>query len=289
MGFARAARSRPARSSAQAARGGARGRLALSVGIAAALGALYVAGDRLWGTGGGETLRLAFGWAAVAMLFAVSALGVRKRALALASRLGAGSSNFWLAVHLYGGSLFLFLVLLHSDFGWPRGWVTQWLWGLSFWTVATGLLGRALQRWIPPLLTSGLSNEVLFERIPELVADLDARAKRLAEAAGTEIRDLFEREIASELAAPARRWRYFVDITGGARERLRPLRYLRAKLSDEEASKLDELESLYRAKLEIDAHFTLQQALRTWLWLHLPTSLLLWVFLALHLWGVLRY
>ena len=269
----------------------ARGRrgLGLSVAIAIALVGLYAAGAWKWGTASGSGLSLAFGWAAAALLLAVSALGLRKRALGLASRLGAGRSRLWLAVHLYGGSIFLLLVFLHSDFGWPHGWVTTWLWGLSLWTVATGLVGRGLQLWIPRLLTSGLSNEVLYERIPELVANLGARAKKLAEGGGPEISDLYERKIAAEFAAPVRSWRYFFDITGGARERLRPLRYLRRKLGDDEGRQLDELESLYRAKLEIDAHFTLQQTLRTWLWLHLPTSLLLWVFLGLHLWGVLRY
>ncbi len=181
------------------------------------------------------------------------------------------------------------MVVVHSDFGVPHGWVTSWLWGLSIWTVVGGLVGRGLQRWIPGLITAGLSNEVLYERIPELVADLAKRAAEISAASGPEIGDLYERSIASQLEAPKRRWRYFLDITGGTRERLRPVRYLRDKLSGEEAARLDALEDLYRAKLEIDAHYTLQQALRTWLWLHLPTSLLLWVFLALHLWGVLRY
>lgn len=260
-----------------------------AIAVSVALVGLYLSGRLFWDASSGSGLSLAFGWAAAALLLAVSALGVRKRALALASRLGAGRSELWLAVHLYGGSIFLLLVFLHSDFGWPHGWVTTWLWGLSVWTVATGLLGRALQRWIPRLLTSGLSNEVLYERIPELVVDLRTRSLALAEAGGAEIRDLYERRLADEFEAPRRRWRYFVDITGGVRERLRPLKYLGARLSEAERTRLDELEGLYRAKLEIDASYTLQQALRSWLWLHLPTSLLLWVFLGLHLWGVLRY
>lgn len=261
----------------------------LAVALSIALIAIYVAGRLVWNTGSGSELSLAFGWAAVVLLFAVSALGVRKRALSLASRLRAGRSSLWLSVHLYGGSIFLLLVFLHSDLGLPHGWATAWLWGLSLWTVAGGLVGRGLQLWIPRLITSGLSNEVLYERIPDLVADLAKRASDLSAASGPEIRDLYVRTIASELEAPRRNWHYFFDITGGIRERLRPVRYLRDKLSNEEAGRLDQLESLYRAKLEIDAHFTLQQALRSWLWLHLPTSLLLWVFLGLHLWGVVRY
>lgn len=261
----------------------------VSIGLSVLLVATYAVGRLIWDVSSGSDLSLAFGWVAAALLLAVSALGVRKRSMSLASRFRAGRSRIWLSLHLYGGSVFLLLVLLHSEFGLPHGWVARWLWGLSLWTVIGGLLGRGLQRWIPRLLTSGLSNEVLYERIPDLVEDLGKRAAEVSESSGSEIRDLYDRAIAAELAAPTRHWRYFFDITGGIRERLRPVRYLRDKLSDDEAGRLDELEGLYRAKLELDAHYTLQQALRTWLWIHLPTSLLLWVFLALHLWGVLRY
>jgi len=261
----------------------------LSIGCSALVVAIYGIGKLFWEVSSGSNLSLAFGWAAAALLLAVSALGVRKRALRLASRLRAGRSSLWLSVHLYGGSIFLLLVFLHSDLGLPHGWATTWLWGLSIWTVAGGLIGRGLQWWLPRLITSGLSNEVLYERIPDLVADLAKRASVLSAASGPEIRDLYVRTIAAQLEAPRRSWRYFFDITGGIRERLRPVRYMREKISKEEAGRLDELESLYRANLEIDAHFTLQQALRSWPWLHLPTSLLLWVFLGLHLWGVLRY
>ena len=95
----------------------------LSVALGLVLVAIHAAGRLLWDVSSGSDLSRAFGWAAAALLLAVSALGVRKRAMSLASRLRAGRSRVWLAVHLYGGSIFLLMVLLHSDFGWPRGWV----------------------------------------------------------------------------------------------------------------------------------------------------------------------
>ncbi|MFQ5524780.1 MAG: hypothetical protein ACE5GX_00830 [Thermoanaerobaculia bacterium] len=249
----------------------------------------YAAGTIWWDAAPGGTLSLIFGWSAAALLLLVTALSARKRAMSFFSRLGLGRSRLWLVLHVYGGALFLLLVLVHSGFGMPEGWVTIWLLGLSIWTVIGGLAGRGMQRWIPRLMTSGLSTEVLYERIPELVDDIRARAAELAASSATEIRDLHDSAMATKLQAPNRRWVYFFDITGGIRERLRSVRYLREKLPEEEAEKLDELEELYRAKFEIDAHYTLQQALRAWLWLHVPTSLLLLVFLGLHLWGVLRY
>jgi hypothetical protein len=60
-------------------------------------------------------------------------------------------------------------------------------------------------------------------------------------------------------------------------------------LPTEEREKLDELERLYRAKLEIDAHFTLQRPLRWWLYAHLPPAIVLLALLLLHLYTVLFY
>ena len=105
----------------------------LSIGLSALVVATYGAGKLVWDVSSGSDLSLAFGWAAAALLLAVSALGVRKRALSLASRFRAGRSSLWLSVHLYGGSIFLLLVFLHSDLGLPHGWATTWLWGLSIW------------------------------------------------------------------------------------------------------------------------------------------------------------
>ncbi len=62
--------------------------------------AIYAAGKLFWDVSSGSVLSLAFGWAAAALLLAVSALGLRKRAMSLASRLRAGSSHAWLSVHL---------------------------------------------------------------------------------------------------------------------------------------------------------------------------------------------
>ena len=178
---------------------------------------------------------------------------------------------------------------MHSAFRLPSGWVTWWLWLLSLWTVASGILGRLLQKWIPRVLASGLSTEVLFERIPELSEEIRQRAEKVAEAADEAVRSLYYRGLAAELAAPRRRWIYLFDITGGIGKRLGEFAHLRPLLAEEERERLEELESLYRTKLEIDAHYTLQQVLRWWLYAHLPTSFLLLVFIALHLYTVLFY
>lgn len=255
------------------------GLCALALGANVWLGELDPAG--VWGT--------AYGVAALVLALAAAGYGLRRRAAGTAARWGVGRVRWWLDFHLWGGLLFAVLMLMHSAFRLPSGWVTGWLWTLSLWVVASGVGGRLLQLWIPRVLASGLSTEVLYERIPVLVEDLRERAEKVAEASDEAVRSLYFRGLAADLEAPRRRWIYFFDITGGLSRRLGEFAHLRPLLAGEERARLVELEELYRTKLEIDAHYTLQPALRWWLWTHLPASFLLLLFILLHLYTVLFY
>ena len=236
----------------------------------------------------GNTWSLAYGSAAAVLMVLAVVYGARRRMMRQASRFRAGGAAGWLGLHIWGGSLFLLLLLMHSGFRLPSGAITGWLWVLSWWTVLSGIGGRLLQRWIPRMLSSGLTTEVLYERIPELVDEIRDRAAELAGGAHEAIAGLY-RGLEPELAAPRRRWLFFVDITAGRERRGREFRHLRRLLGDEDRVQLDRLEGLYRTKLEIDAHYTLQQTLRLWLYLHLPGALLLVALLAAHLYSVWAY
>lgn len=280
---------RPAAAKDRKGGGGGR-RWALGFAVAAALAVLAFAANLVFGeVSPASPWGLTYGAAAAALVVAAAGYGARRRAMRLVSRLGLGRAQSWLRFHTYGGSLFLLLALMHSGFRVPSGTVTWWLWALSLWTVGTGWLGAGLQKWIPRVLGSGLAVEVLYERIPELVAEIRTKAEALASAATEPVQSLYARRVAPALAGPSRRFIYYLDITGGREEQLKEIDYLRRFLSPEEKEKLDELERLYQAKLEIDAHYTLQPALRWWLWLHLPAAVVLPVFLALHLFSVWYY
>ena len=232
---------------------------------------------------------LAYGTSAAVLLLALLFYGSRRRSPRVATRWRLGSARGWLSFHLWGGALFMFLMLLHSGFAWPQGGITRALWLLSAWTLASGLLGLALQRWIPRALASGLRLEVLYERIPELVTELRSQAEVLVASCGRPVQGLYQRSLGPALEAPRRRLLYFVDITGGRRSELRELNYLRRFLDSEESEKVERLGRLYETKLELDAHYTLQGALRWWLGLHLPAAVLLVVLLILHLVAVIYY
>ncbi len=243
-----------------------------------------------WLEGGvwpGDWAGIACGIAAASILLVAAAYGVRRRTRRMSTRLKLGTAAAWLQLHLYGGGLFLFLVALHAGPRWPTGALGWWLWGLAVWVVATGGLGLMIQRLVPRILAAGTSTEAHFDRIGEHVEELRQRAREVAEASDTPIRTLYATSLASAMAAPRRDLGVLLDAGGG--RRLDPIDHLRGLLSSEEKGRLDELEQLYRAKLDLDAHFTLQQLLRTWLWLHVPASVFLVLVVLLHIGAVTYY
>ncbi len=233
----------------------------------------------------GNAWGLTYGTIAALLMVGASLYGVRRRK----PRFRAGRSHTWVQFHVYGGTIFLLLVFMHSGFQVPSGGVTWWLWFLSIWITASGLLGVTLQKWIPRILTSGLTVEVVYERIPELVSQIRDRAEEVALAATDPVRDFYQKNVAAALAAPQSRLIYYFDITGGGHSRARQFEYLRRVLSSDDRKNLDRIESIYKTKLELDAHYTLQKALRWWLYAHVPVSLMLLVLLAVHLFSVFYY
>jgi hypothetical protein len=227
----------------------------------------------------------AYGVLATLLMLAAAALGVRRRTMSRAP----GRAQTWVQVHVYGGTLFMLLTLMHAGFRWPRERLTWWLLILSAWVTASGLLGVGLRKWIPRILTSGLRIEVIYERVPELAAEVRRRADALASSSSTAVQDFYRKEVAPSLRRPEVRPIYFLDITGGIQRRLRNFEFLRRLLAPADRERFAELESLLRTKLELDAHYTLQRALRWWLYAHVPVSLVLLLLVALHLVSVLYY
>lgn len=237
----------------------------------------------------GNNWGMGYGIAAALVMLGVFGLWPRGRGMRFSSRRHLGRTSLWLNFHIYGGTLFLLLMFMHAGMRPPVGTLTLWLWILSIWTVLSGWAGFLLQRWIPRVLSSGLSIEVLYDRIPELIEDIRGRCESLIETCDEPIQTYYKKELATAMDGPRRRLIYFIDITGGIQNRVGSLNFLRGFLNHEEKQKMDQLEHLYKTKLEIDAHYTLQQALRWWLYGHVPFSLIMLLFVCLHIFTILRY
>lgn len=246
---------------------------------------VYLLNLALAPVGAGTLLGRTYGALATVLMVAAAALAARRRAV----RRLPGRAQTWVQLHVYGGALALVLTLMHAGFRWPRERLTWWLLLLSLWVTVSGLIGVALRKWIPRLLTSALRTEVIYERIPDLVADVRQRCEALAAAGSPPLQEFYRQSVAPRLERPRVRWIYFVDITGGIQARIKDFEFVRVLLAAPERERLAELESLFATKLELDAHYTLQKPLRWWLYAHVPVSYVLLLLIAIHLFAVLFY
>lgn len=233
----------------------------------------------------GNAWGLTYGTIAAVLMIGAAFYGGRRRM----HKYHLGKSHHWVQFHVYGGTLFMLFVFMHSGFRIPTGMLTWWLWFFSLWITVSGLIGVGLQKWIPRMLSSGLAIEAVYERIPELVRELRARAEQMIETCTEPVQVFYRRSISPVLMTPQTRLIYYVDITGGIQSRMRQFDYLRRVLSADEKETLDTLEDVYKTKLELDAHYTLQKALRWWLYAHVPIAFALIVLLGFHLYSVFYY
>lgn len=258
--------------------------LAFLIAAAACVG-IYVANAFFGRVHPSTTWGWGYGIAATVLFLGTLVYALRRRLM----RFRPGRTFHYLQFHVYGGTLFLLLLFMHTGFRVPHGVLTWWLWFLSLWVVLSGLVGVGLQKWIPTLLASGLDVEINYDRIPELSDELRERAETLASESGDDVRRFYRRNLADLLAAPHFRPLYFIDVTGGRARLTRKFRHLRRVVPAGQKEDLDELERIASTKYDVDAHYTLQTPLRWWLFFHLPVGLVLIVLIGLHIFTVLYY
>jgi hypothetical protein len=192
------------------------------------------------------------------------------------------TAKAWAQAHVYLGVVALLAVLIHAGFRAPRGGLGWALLTLSVWTTASGLLGVWLQKWIPAALAEGLRVEALYERIPELMANLVTEADALMAGADDVSERFYRTEVRPSLSRPNPSWGFLLDVRASRDRALEPFRRVAEFVTADQKERIDDLMSIYTEKIELDAHYSLQGILRRWLLLHVPTAGLLMGLLAIH-------
>src|SRR5262245_32700059 len=226
---------------------------------------------RFWG--------LTFGTIA-ALLFLNAGLYLARR------RVGArplGTVQRWLQLHVYGTTLAMLFVLIHMGFRWPAGMFGWWLFGLSLWTTLTGILGVFLQKWVPLTIARNLKIEAIYERVPALVERLGAEAEKLMTGAGDALVRVYQTEMKPLLVAPTPRWAYVLDVRDSRARLLEPLTRIQTFVDEKDRERLRDLTTIVSEKLDLDAHLSLQRAMRVWLYTHIPAAMVLLGLLAVHI------
>jgi hypothetical protein len=237
-------------------------------------------GVRVWrGWSAGDVWGLTFGVLA-ALLMLLGALYPLRRRLLIAP---LKTAQDWMQLHVYGSTLAAVFVLVHMGLHLPGGMFGWWLLGLTLWTTASGLLGVALQKWVPSLVATQLTVEVIYERIPDMLEQLRAESAKTMEGASEVLQRFYDAQVRPALAGLSPSWSYVLDARTGRDQRLAPFDHIQSFVSDGDKDRLADLKSIVSEKLEIEAHYSLQRVLRAWPMLHVPPSMLLMALIVAHI------
>ena len=276
------------------------------------------------GPRGGSWPGLCFGIAGSSLMVFAALLGARRRLRTW--RLGRATS--WLKGHVWLGLLSVPLILFHAGFS-AGGPLTTVLLILLIVVTGSGVIGLALQQFLPRLMSEQVPLETVYEEIPHVCEQLRAEADRLVvsvcgdldlepvfsapDPSGSEPaeeNELMAQRRASPLAAPDDE----ADGSGPLRDfylsRVRP--YLGPagrgddELSRREAARdlfdrlrllvppalhgtVEELTEICEERRQLQVQGRLHGWLHGWLLVHVPLTMALLVLGAFHAVWALRY
>jgi hypothetical protein len=252
------------------------------------------------GPRGGSALGLTFGIAGYALMLYAGLLGARKQV----PTWRIGRAQTWMRGHLWLGLLSLLLILFHGGFAF-RGPLTLVLMLLFFIVIGSGIIGAAIQHYVPGFMTSRVPLETIYEEIPHVRAQLREEADQLAasicgpmggvgaEIAGVDIehddrerfREVYLRKVRPYLADPETPDVELADPrrSGETFESLRRL------LAEPVHGVLDDLENICEEEQQLSRQIRIYRWLHAWLLVHVPLSIALLVLGGVHAVMALRY
>lgn len=221
------------------------------------------------------------GWALMAVMVFLALYNGRKKI----PFLPAGKSEAWLQLHIYAGYFTVLLFAMHVSFRVPDGWFEGMLTVLFVIVTVSGFVGLFLTRVLPKRLTTR-GGEVIYERIPALRTRLREEAEKLvfsAELKSTTIAELYVRQLSGFFAGPRYFWPHLVDSRSPLNAIFREIDEVRPFVAAQDRPLLEKLADLVRRKDGLDYHYSLQLALKLWLFIHLPITYGLMIFSLAHL------
>jgi hypothetical protein len=259
------------------------------------------------GPRGGSGMGLTFGIVGYALMLYAGLLGARKQV----PTWRIGRAQTWMRGHLWLGMLSLLLILFHSGFAF-RGPLTLVLMLLFFIVIGSGILGAAIQHYVPSYMTSRVPLETIYEEIPHVRAQLREEADQLATAICGPLDDAITKETEAQAET------VLVEIEHEDRERFREvyLQKVRPYLADPETSGaeladplrsgetfealrrllappvhgvLNDLENICEEEQQLSRQIRIYRWLHAWLLVHVPLSIALLVLGAVHAVMALRY
>ncbi len=283
-------------------------------------GALYVPYALLSVTGasGGSVPGLIYAGIGSAMMIFAGLLGARKKYRIW--RLGR--ATWWMRGHLWIGFLSFPFILFHAGFQLGNGALTRVLMALFSVVFVSGIMGAAVQHFMPRVMTERVTMETIYEQIDRVLDQLVTEAATIVSDLSATIEQEIERGEASEALTPtpgkARRpgvgtipdERVSKKVTKFFESQMKPYllsRHSRKHRLDNpvQASiefqqlkvlvpktlwpKFDDLESICGEKLQLERQRRMHKFLHGWLLFHIPASYALLLLGVVHAVMALRY
>jgi hypothetical protein len=244
--------------------------------VAAVVYVMFAVGS-VSGPRGGNALGLTFGIAGYALMLFAGLLGARKKVPVWR----IGRAQTWMRGHLWLGLLSFPLILFHGGFAF-RGPLTAVLMLLFVIVVVSGIVGAALQHYLPAMMTKQVPMETIYEEIPHVRAQLRDEADQLVEgAAVAEVEHEDKVRFREVYAAKIRPVLEHADS-----DLFPPLRLL---VPVSFHGILDELEDICEEQRQLNRQVRLYHWLHAWLLVHVPLSIVLLVLGGVHAVMALRF
>ncbi|HWX54671.1 MAG TPA: hypothetical protein VN176_08790 [Verrucomicrobiae bacterium] len=265
------------------------------------------------GPSGGSSLGLIYGVAGYLLMIFAALLSVRKK-----FRIWRiGRAQTWMRGHLWLGLLSYPLIFFHAGFSWGHGLARLLMWIVSI-VIVSGLLGAALQHYMPRMITERVPMETIYNQIhrvqEQLLGEADdlmgslspeqneyglivpssgpaatmtttSTAVQLSQHSADKLRQMYDDTIKPYLAHRGSRGQSMADeATSKAM-----FAQLRTVAPDSIGTVIDDLENICQEKRDLDRQSRLQRMLQGWLLVHIPLSYLLLTLVAIHAIMALRY
>ncbi len=223
------------------------------------------------------------GWVLFAVMLFLTFFNLRKRI----PFLRVGSTSFWMQLHLYVGVFSGALFFVHIGGSWPAGVFHQllaWCYVIVF---VTGVLGLWISRTYPRMLTVA-GYETPYERIPNARNSLREQAEALV-LVGVDgqtspvIAEFYAERLGMFFTKPCNRIAHLRQSRAPQAAHSSQFDEVRRYAKRGEGEMLDQLEDLVTKKHMLDYQYSLQSALRLWLFAHIPLSYSLLIFSVLHI------
>lgn len=231
------------------------------------------------GPRGGTAIGLGFGIAGYVVMLFEGLLGARKKVPVW--RLGRAQT--WMRGHLWLGLITLPLIVFHAGFAY-RGALTALLMILLVIVVVSGILGAALQHYLPRMITVRVPMETIYEEIPHVRAQLREEAEQLVTMLAVEaehddkvrFRETYTQAILPFLESPeTSACPLFESLRRSTPAAFHPA--------------LDDLENICEEERQLNRQRRLYNWLHAWLLVHVPLSIALLVLGGIHAVMALRY